>query len=525
MRWWPASRSRRLGRWVLIVRAGGVRLYRGSRRALAPAEGFAADETGYAGLRRALERGPPRVVRLLVDLVEEDFRRETAPHVIGRGRRAVLATRSARLFPGAPYVSARREGRAPEGRRDDRVLVSAVVRPERLRPWLEALHGYEVAGVHSLPLVSARLPPLLGAEAGPVLLVTASGGGDLRQTFFEDGRLTLSRLAPLPAGNPGDRARRIVAEVERLLQHLDRSGHSLEGLRVRLVADAGLLAAVREAEGPRELSEGLVDALDLERRLGGRAGRRSRVRAGAEAGTGTGEGPDPEDGCDRTFALLALRRRLPDHYAPAETLVPRRTRQAGRALQAAGLAALLAGLAWSGAAWRRADDLAAAEAAAARQAEGYEARYRAERRAPSEVAPDDLRLAVETAQRLDAGRVGALPVLRAVSEALAGAPDLRLESLEWFEPSERDGWPDAPEEPASRERFRVVLLRGRVEPFDGHYRAAADEVFRFADGLGADPRWREVEVTDLPREPVGGGRRHGPEPGFALRMVLDVRGD
>ena len=508
---------------MLVVRAGGVRLYRGSLRTLAPAGEFAAEEMGYAGLRRALERDPPRLVHVLVDLIEEDFRHETAPHVIGRGRRAVLATRSARLFPGAPYVSTRREGRAPEGRRDDRVLFSAVVRPERLRPWLEALHGYEVAGVHSLPLVSARLLPLLGAEAGRVLLVTASGGGDLRQTFFEDGRLTLSRLAPLPPGDTGDRARRIVDEVERLVQHLDRSGRSAEELRVRLVGDAGLLAAVREAEGPRELSEGLVDTLALERRIGRRPGRRPLRRS--EARAGAGECADPDSGCDRMFARLALRRRLPNHYAPAETLAPRRIRQAGRALAAAGLAVLVVGIVWSGAAWRRADDLASASAAAARQAQGYEARFRSERRPRSRVAPDDLRLAVETAQRLDAGRVGALPVLRAVSEALAGAPDLVPESLEWLEPSERDGWPDLPDERAPRERFRVVLLRGRVEPFDGHHRGAADEVFRFADGLEADPRWRDVDVTDLPREPGEGGRRYGPEAGFALRMVLDVRDD
>ena len=508
---------------MLVVRAGGVRLYRGSLRTLAPAEEFAAEETGYARLRRALERDPPRLVHVLVDLIEEDFRRETAPHVMGRGRRAVLATRSARLFPGAPYVSTRREGRAPEGRRDDRVLFSAIVRPERLRPWLEALHGHEVAGVHSLPLASARLLPLLGAEAGRVLLVTASGGGDLRQTFFEDGRLALSRLAPLPPGDTGDRARRIVDEVERLVRHLDRSGRSAEGLRVRLVGDAGLLAAVREAEGPRELSEGLVDTLTLERRIGGRPGRRPARRS--EARAGAGEGSDPGGGCDRMFARLALRRRLPNHYAPAETLAPRRTRQAGRALAAAGLAALVAGVVWSGAAWRRTDDLAAAAAAAARQAQGYEARYRAERRPPSQVAPDDLRLAVETAQRLGADRVGALPVLRAVSEALADAPDLAPESLEWFEPSERDGWPDLPDGRAPRERFRVVLLRGRVDPFDGHHRAAADEVFRFVDGLEADPRWRDVDVTDLPRGPGEGGRRYGPEAGFALRMVLDVRDD
>ena len=510
---------------MLIVRAGGARLYRGSHRTFAPAVDFAAEEAGYAGLRQVLERGPPPLIHLLVDLIEEDFRRETTPHVIGRGRRAILATRSARLFPGVPHVSARREGRTPEGRRDDRVLFSAIVRPERLQPWLEVLQGYEVAGVHSLPIASARLLPLLGADAGRVLLVTASGGGDLRQTFFEDGRLTLSRLAPLPSGESGERARRIVAEVERLVQHLDRSGRSARGLQIRLVGDSRLLAAVREAESPRELSEGLVDAAALEIRLGRRLERRRVRRQARGAGAGTDAGGDPDGGCDRVFARLALGRRLPNHYAPAGALAPHRTKQAGRALGAAGLAMLLAGTAWSGAAWRRSDDLAAASEALARQAQGYEARHRAERRPESKVAPADLRLAVETAQRLDAGRVGVLPVLRAVSEALAGYPDLRLEGIEWFEVSERDGWPDAPDDGASRAHLRVVHLRGRVEPFNGHYRAAHDEVFRFADGLEANPRLSEVDVTDLPRDPGESGHRYRPEAGFALRMMLDVRDD
>ena len=225
------------------------------------------------------------------------------------------------------------------------------------------------------------------------------------------------------------------------------------------------------------------------------------------------------------FARLALGRRLPNHYAPAGALAPHRTKQAGRALGAAGLAMLLAGTAWSGAAWRRSDDLAAGLGGPRPTSAELRGPPPAERRPESKVAPADLRLAVETAQRLDAGRVGVLPVLRAVSEALAGYPDLRLEGIEWFEVSERDGWPAAPDDGASRAHLRVVHLRGRIEPFNGHYRAAHDEVFRFADGLEANPRLSEVDVTDLPRDPGESGHRYRPEAGFALRMMLDVRAD
>ena len=224
------------------------------------------------------------------------------------------------------------------------------------------------------------------------------------------------------------------------------------------------------------------------------------------------------------FAYLALDRRPPNHYAPAAVLAVHRTKQAGRALKAAGLAVLLGGAAWSAAAWHRAEDLAAAAKAHAREAAGIEARYRAERRPASKVGSDDLRLAVETAERLGEHRLGALPVLRTISEALGGFPDLEIESLEWFEISEREGWPGPPREDAPRERFRVVHLRGRVEPFTGHYRAATDEVFRFADGLEAMPRLSGVDVTDLPHDQHGGDRRRPPEAGFEIRMVLDAGG-
>ena len=498
---------------MLLVRAGGARLFRGSRRTIRAVADFTADEAGYAELRGNVEGAAPRPIHVLVDLVEEDFRRETAPHVHGPARRSVLKTRSTRLFPGTPYVSARREGRMPEGRRDDRVLFSAIVRPERVEPWLDALRGLEVAGVHSLPIVSAGLLPLLGAGTGRVLLVTESGDRELRQTYFEDGRLTLSRLATLPPGEPADRARHIVAEVERLVHHLGRSGRSSEGLAFRLVGGEPLLAALRDSKIPPELAEGLVDTATVERRLR----RRSRARTDEPHSGSNG-------GCDRLFACLALTRRPPNHYAPAAVLAVHRTKQAGRALKAAGLAMFLGGAAWSALAWHRAEDLAAAAKAHAREAAGIEARYRAEHRPVSKVGSDDLRLAVETAEHLGEQRIRALPILRTISEALGGFPDLEIESLEWFEISEREGWPGPPREDAPRERFRVVHLRGRVEPFTGHYRAATDEVFRFADGLEAMPRLSGVDVTDLPHDLRGGDRRHRPEAGFEIRMVLDAGG-
>ena len=347
--------------------------------------------------------------------------------------------------------------------------------------------------------------------------MTGSGERDLRQTCFEGGRLSSSRLATLPPSDSSDRARSIVAEIDRFARHLDRSAQSAEELDIRIVADASLLAAIREADDSGKLAEGLVDTGAAERRLGHR-GRTDR--AGSDGGAGRG--------CDRMFALLVLRERLPNDYAPAEALAAHRSAQAARALIAAGASLLIAGSAWAGLVSHRSGDLAAGTDSLVREARSLEDRYRAERSSGwgesggSDVALEDLRTAVETASRLDAGRVDAFPILRTVSGALSGFPDLHLDGLEWFEVSERDQWTGTSEEDAPRERMRIVHLRGRVQPFDGHYRAAAEEVFRLADELGALPRLRDVEVTHAPLDPGGTRHRDGRVAEFEMRMVVDA---
>ena len=493
---------------MLVVRPGGARLLRGSRGRERPALELAANAGGYAALRDLSERAAPPPIHVLVDVLEEDFQHETVPHVRGHGRRGILATRSARLFHGTPYSAVRREGRERDGRRDDRVLFSAILRPDRLEPWLDALRGKKVAGVHSLPIASARLLPLLDADAGRVLLVTESGERGLRQTCFEDGRLSTSRLAPLPPAGSSDRARCIVEEIDRFVNHLGRSARPAGELEIRLVAGERLLRAVRELDGSGTLGKGMVDVVAVERLLGCR-------QPVSDGGDGDGSVP----GCDRAFARLVTSAPLPNHYAPPDVLAVHRAARASRALVAAGALLLLAGTAWAGLASHRTAELGATADSMAGRARAFEDRHRAERPPTTDVAPEDIRRAVETAARLDAGQVRALPILRTVSKALSVFPDVHLEGLEWFEVSDRDLWAEPADEDTRREQLRIVHLRGRAEPFDGHHRAAAEEVFRLADELEALPRVRDVEVLRGPGETP---YRDGRGAGFEMRMVVDA---
>ena len=212
-------------------------------------------------------------------------------------------------------------------------------------------------------------------------------------------------------------------------------------------------------------------------------------------------------------------------------LAAHRTRTAARGLAAAGAAALLGGVAWAGSAWDRSLDLAAAAQALRQEAAGYERRQAVERLPELPAALHDVRRAVEAVQRLDADDARALPVFRAVSETLTGFPDLQLQGLEWFEVPERDERPlprdrDAVRgEDPPRTRLRVVRLRGRLEPFDGHYQAAAAEVLRFVEALQAAPRLGGAEVLRLPQDRGAHGYRSPREARFEVEVVMDVRRD
>ena len=499
---------------MLIVRSNGVRLYRCRRGRFEGPLDFGPNDEGIAAFERAVLHEAALPMRVLVDVVEEDFQWEEVPHVGVWSRRSMLAARGSRRFAATPYVYARREGRAREGRRDDRVRYAAVVAPERLERWLDVLldGGVRLAGVHSLPIVSTRLLTHVAEGSARTVLVTLSGGNGLRQTFFDGSVLVTTRLASLSHGPLPERVRAIATEVHRFRRHIERSGSSVDDLNVRVVASGPLVSAIRGADAPGDWSGTTVEARALERSLGARVPNAS---------------PDSEDeradeGTDRLFALLALRRPLRNHYAPPSALVVHRTRQASRALCAMSLAALGAGGAAGGASWHLASENAAAARDMRRAAGHYEVQNREAKERPARIASESLRLAIETARELEVSRTDIHAVLRPISVGLQGFPDFRLESLEWSAKTER--WPDREESElvAGAARFFRATLRGSFEPFHGHYQAAVDEVYRFSEVLAALPGLTEVEVIEIPRERSSGGVLQEGAARFAVALVVDV---
>lgn len=155
---------------------------------------------------------------LLVDLIEEDFRQESVPHLSGRRRTALLRRKFEQFYRGTPFHQATLLRRQKSGRRDDDMLFSALTNPSLLTPWLNILITQQtpLAGIYSVPQISA--PLVKNHPSKHLLLISWEKSAGLRQTYFSDHRLQISRLTPIHDDVSFQEA--VVTELSRTYQYL-----------------------------------------------------------------------------------------------------------------------------------------------------------------------------------------------------------------------------------------------------------------------------------------------------------------
>ncbi|MEQ8496545.1 MAG: hypothetical protein RLW42_20205, partial [Gammaproteobacteria bacterium] len=418
---------------------------------------------------------------VLIDVVEEEYRQETIPHVTGADRRAVLQRKYARLFRGTPYHAAQFQGRESGERRDDRVLLTAITRPEVLTPWLDLLleHEVPVVGIYSLPILSQRLLKRIGATGSNVLLISLQKASGLRQSFFRDGQLKISRLAHMPRLGSVPFAAHLMSEVEKLRRYLNSLALISRDspLTIYILSHGQLLAELEQhCRDSEQEKYYLLDTEDVARRLGMQR-------------TGESHYADP------VLARLLVGRTPAQSYAqPAETQFYTLHRMRN-ALAVAGVALVLASAGWSGFNFIEGVILKEQALDAAEKARFYQERFEMARAKLPEtpVEPREIKTAVDLVATLAAGRRTPEQVLTLVGEVLAGQPQVRLDRLEWrgaVGGSDAAGAPDLAAAPVDggAPGLQVAELTGHLAPFDGDYRNAIATV----DALARALRAREI---------------------------------
>lgn len=469
--------------------------WRGNR--IADCQVYANDEGGVAGFREYLQSFENLPVYVMVDAIEEDYRFETLPHAYGSDRDEMVGRKLKQYYRNTPYVTAWLMGRDSGKRRDDRYLFSALTNPELIGAWLQALtaRGLPIAGIYLLPMVTAALPEKLDIKA-PNLLMVAQHASGLRLTFFREHQFRLSRLTRGDSGRAENRTRYFAEEISntRLYLHALRSLTLDEHLSVLLIDRSDELVEVAANIARDNPSLECV-----------RLGREELI-----ARLGITE--SLLDASPYTPYLHLLGLKAPQsNLAPASVTVGYKRYRARRAIYT-GCAALAAGGGiWAGANLFQMAVLRGDAEDAARQTARLSSQYQeVTRQFPQAPASaENLKRAVEIAQKLRESVRTPESMMRLVSGALEASPTVVLRQFAWkYGTTELESEGAATSRPAAGTapapagsalaRRQSGVIEGEIRPFRGDFRAAINTINAFAGRLAKDPAVAEVRVTKLP---------------------------
>ena len=462
------------------------------RGALSQLTGYDNAEAAWSAFGALLQKHPATPVYLMLDTVEEEYRTEILPHVYGGARRDMLKRKLGQLLRTAPYRATWLQGREPGGgkRRDDIYLFLALISGELLRPYLDHIQRSRapLAGIYLLPQVSQALATALKCATSGALLVSCQQGG-LRQSFFLNGRLRISRITPF---EPPSESTSESAMAEHYAEEIEKSRLFLYNSR-QMPREAQLTVQVLDFDGSLQQLPAL---LPQESNLSCQCIAFEQVCAAL----GIAESALPRDS-------EALHLYLLGKYPPPVSLAaPQLTGDFAvyrlrLGLYAASAALTVAALLWSGYNLYRGYDNQNAIKRAMTETARYRAEYEeAARRFPAApVSADKLRRAVEVTGQLKQLARTPERFMQTLAQGLNAFPQIQLNRLEWrygAAPAAAAGVQAAPN--AQTQWQQRGEFEAEIRPFTGDYRSALALIEQFAAALRTQAGVAEVTIAKLP---------------------------
>lgn len=438
--------------------------------------------------------GRGRPVGVLIDVLEEHFTRIVIPRLGARDRKVMMARRLARQYPRSPYRAARLMARTPGEPASDNVMLTAITQPAHLDTLMSALREARipVCGIWSPALLSNGIIQRSGLTGKAIMVVTQNSDGSLRHTFFRNNELAGSRLLRRSLAATPDDGHWLRQQINESIRYFEPSFIvGPDNVVDILLLDPG--ARLTEGEGLRLQ---VVDGAALRRQVGI-------------------DTPLRDDESERLYVELLGRLPPRTNLAPAIDLGHRNTQRASGMARAACfvLSAVLLVAAMQNIGVRLG---LRQELVATRQSVSELQALIGDTASPDEqgIDPLEMRRAVLSHETLLRHASDPARLLGVVSAALDGQPAITLEHVAWGSAIDgaaaqgSDGTATAddtvdgngetgPPATATDARMRLVV-RARVEPFDGNYPAAFAAVERFLGALRAQPQVAAARPLELP---------------------------
>ena len=402
---------------------------------------------------------------LLTDLIEEDFRHEIIPHLVGSSRTALLKRKFEQFYRSTPYHQSTLLQRQKTGRRDDDMLFSALTNPALITPWVDILLAKKIplAGIYSVPQISA--PLIKNFPSKHLLLISWEKFSGLRQTYFSNHHLQISRLTPVHDEQAFHDS--VVRELLRTYQYLKSlsllpSGESL---------DVYVLCNARDRN---ELFNRLTISVDM------RYDFADINLVGAQLGI---EEPITNSDATQVFLRQLAKHAPVTHYANANHTYYYSLWQLKHGLVLAAVLLFAVALVWSiSNVWRSSSAVDGAKTLQLTIQQTLSQSQKIIQSFPNTYAPaTDMKSGVTVMRKLEQYGTVAGAVLRPISLTLNQYPKIEMDELAWQTSATELVAPNTQGDVPAQ----VVTLKAHLTDFASDYRAALNYVEQFQSDLTA----------------------------------------
>lgn len=469
------------------------------------AEGdFQNTEAGRNAFHLYLESRSQHLFYLLTNVSEEGFQRDAIPFLRGQDRATVIARKLAQHFHTTPLTVAISMGYEQTRRKNECLFLAALTDPRQIQPWTDILQetGACLVGVYSLAFLGRALLRHLhrSKEQEPCLLLTLQDQS-LRQSLFENGELSFSRLTPLHDFSSAGIAQAISSEAARLHQYLENQRHTPWPHRLKIYAlvHSQVRPAVATACQP-------TPALDFD------------IVANDEVGSRIGRDICLQDSRSEIIWLHLLATSPPRQQFAAPALRhDYRIWQLKTGLSRGAVGFFLVCLLFAGQRFYLGQHLAQEAAIIQAEADGVRQRYDelAQTLPQLPVAHEQLHQIISRYERLKKETGDPEYLFRRLSQALEAAPQVEVQSLSW----QQGGAPASPLTPGKitahgGNQSESALLRGSIATTpDTKPRQVQDIFGRFTRQLQAVPDLQiEVQQQPFDAEPSKSLKGSGEQP-------------
>jgi hypothetical protein len=523
------SKSEFFNRRALYISADKLSVYHWQKDGLGESYLFDLDEVGRNNFKRYLEESTNSPMTIVVDVIEEEFRQDTIPHVFGADRQALIKRKQSRLYRDATHLYTLDQGRESEGRRDDKMLFMALTNDEILKPWLVLLEEYKVPikGILSISLLLQSYIKTLPQISDHALVVTMQSISGLRQTFFKDKDLKISRLSKLPRYGTESYVPRINSEIDKIQRYLNslRLIPNDTSLDVFILADKNTLDELER----EKISIPMVRKhyLEINELL------ESKERVSVQS----------VPFCDQLLMNHLLKSQIKNCYASSQEMRYLKTRHLRHAMNFASVLLLASSLIYSGLNFMNGLTSKQESISFKNKADFYQTRYdlAKERLPKTPVEPDKIKVAVDAASKLKEYKSTPNEMFSFLGKGLLQYPGIKLDDFDWSFSM------DATNDSKSSNRtnnllptgmtgeenkfkyYQISNINAHIEPFDGNYREAISLVNKFAETLREFDASHEITIESFPLDISSNATLQGDAESigkaalFSLRVVIGVK--